>query len=62
MNNYHLSIIVFCLVFFNLPHKVAAAKELNKAETPKLQHAIHYHKVPDIARYFVSEKLDGVRG
>jgi len=29
---------------------------------PKLQHSINYHKVSDISHYYVSEKLDGVRG
>jgi len=31
-------------------------------EKPKLQHAINYRKVSDISQYYVSEKLDGVRG
>jgi DNA ligase-1 len=29
---------------------------------PQIQHGINYHKVADINQYFVSEKLDGVRG
>lgn len=29
---------------------------------PKIQHGINYQTVPDISQYFVSEKLDGVRG
>ncbi len=29
---------------------------------PKLQHAVSYHKIDDISQYYVSEKLDGVRG
>ncbi len=29
---------------------------------PKIQHGISYHEVNDISSYYVSEKLDGVRG
>lgn len=31
-------------------------------EKPLLQHGVSYHKVDDINKYYVSEKLDGVRG
>ncbi len=62
MKNYRLGIIIFCIVFVNLPHKVATAKQPFKPEKPQLQHATHYHEVSDISHYFVSEKLDGVRG
>ena len=37
-------------------------QQQKKPSKPKLQHAISYRKVADISQYFVSEKLDGVRG
>ncbi|WP_082627302.1 DNA ligase [Colwellia sp. TT2012] len=33
-----------------------------KPTKPNLQHGVNYQKVADISQYFVSEKLDGVRG
>ena len=29
---------------------------------PDIQHGVIYHKVANISQYYVSEKLDGVRG
>jgi DNA ligase-1 len=34
----------------------------SQATKPKLQHSINYLKVNDVSKYFVSEKLDGIRG
>jgi len=39
--------------------KISRNSQLMK---PKLQHGIKYHKVSDISQYYISEKLDGVRG
>ncbi|KGJ91153.1 DNA ligase [Colwellia psychrerythraea] len=37
-------------------------QQSSKPTKPKLQHGISYRKVTDISQYFVSEKLDGIRG
>jgi len=39
-----------------------ATSSANQKIKPKIQHGITYHTVADISLYYVSEKLDGVRG
>lgn len=50
----HLSLTSFLLCLF-------AVFAVN-AQQPSLQHGVKYHAVDDISQYYVSEKLDGVRG
>jgi len=56
----------FCTIFllFILPFAQAQQATKNKVEQikPQLQYATKYHKNADINDYWVSEKLDGVRG
>jgi len=39
-----------------------AASSASQNIKPKIQHGITYHEVADISLYYISEKLDGVRG
>lgn len=48
-------LILSCLFLSATPTPVQAKK-------PLLQHGVKYQKVDDIAKYYVSEKLDGIRG
>jgi DNA ligase-1 len=53
------------LSFFLIISDASIAQQVshnNQPVKPKLQHGIHYQKVSDISQYYVSEKLDGVRG
>lgn len=54
-------ITVFILAYYFHPHLIAKTlpSQLTK---PHIQHGINYTSVENIAEYFVSEKLDGVRG
>ena len=36
--------------------------QVNKQQKPDIQHGIHYKQVDDISQYWLSEKLDGMRG
>ena len=40
----------------------AAAHQAKQYLKPNIQHGVTYHKVADISQYYVSEKLDGIRG
>jgi len=47
----------------SISHPIAQQVSHNdQISKPKIQHGINYHQVTDISQYFVSEKLDGVRG
>ena len=59
MKNF-IYVISVSLVSFVYGLELAHANQASK--TPKLQHGISYHQVNNINQYFVSEKLDGVRG
>lgn len=66
MNKYSL-LILLTLILIICPTLKAQQEQPNnqqqdKPTKPKLQHGISYRKVADISQYFVSEKLDGVRG
>ena len=61
--NYHNFICAFCLISI-LPNLYAQQVVLdkNKPNKPPLQHATKYDSSIDVNDYWVSEKLDGVRG
>ncbi|PKI13026.1 DNA ligase [Colwellia sp. 12G3] len=59
MTKYYL--LVLFLLTFTVPWSLTA-QQTTKFIKPNIQHGVHYHKVTDISQYYVSEKLDGVRG
>ena len=59
MNKSSCTIILLLFLILNSP---SIAKSSQETQKPKIQHGITYQKVSDIKQYFVSEKLDGIRG
>ncbi len=59
MNKYFL-LLLFALIFF--VHWSSTAQQTSQSLKPDIQHGVSYHKVADISQYYVSEKLDGIRG
>ncbi|PKG85384.1 DNA ligase [Colwellia sp. 75C3] len=59
MKKYYL-LVLFVLAF--TVHKSLTAQQTMQVIKPKIQHGVTYKKVPNINQYYVSEKLDGVRG
>jgi DNA ligase-1 len=55
-----IHIFSFCLISILVNITFVQANE--QENLPKLQHGINYHKVSQISQYYVSEKLDGIRG
>lgn len=49
------------IIHFPLPAQQVVQKT-TQVNPPKIQHGVTYHKVDDISKYYVSEKLDGIRG
>jgi DNA ligase-1 len=43
-------------------HWSLTAQQAVQFTKPDIQHGVTYHKVTDISQYYISEKLDGVRG
>ncbi len=61
MNRYKVRVLVIApLLFFQLFTQVNAQSFFQAK--PAIQHAANYKTVDDISRYWVSEKLDGMRG
>jgi DNA ligase-1 len=59
MNKYVLQIFFTCILSIHLS---SAAQQIPQKFKPNIQHGVSYQKVDDISQYYVSEKLDGVRG
>ncbi len=59
MKKYYL-LVLFVLIF--AVHWPLTAQQTTKFIKPNIQHGVTYHKVADISQYYVSEKLDGIRG
>ncbi|MEY8252815.1 MAG: DNA ligase [Colwellia sp.] len=59
MNKYY-SQILFILI--STVHWPLTAQQISQSLKPNTQHGVIYHKVADISQYYVSEKLDGIRG
>lgn len=59
MKQYFLLILIVLVLTV---HWSLTAQQTNPLLKPKIQHGMNYHKVADIRQYYVSEKLDGVRG
>lgn len=59
MNNYvRLAFVTLTLS----SHCFSVAQQAPIKFIPDIQHGVHYQQVTNISQYFVSEKLDGVRG
>ncbi len=59
MNNYvRLAFVILTLS----SHCFSVAQQAPIKFIPDIQHGVHYQQVTNISQYFVSEKLDGVRG
>jgi len=50
---------VTCILSIHWP---LAAQQTPYKFKPNIQHGVSYQKVDDISQYYVSEKLDGMRG
>ncbi len=59
MNKYFLLVLFSCILS---PRWSSAAQQTAQKFKPNIQHAVSYQKVDDISQYYVSEKLDGIRG
>jgi len=59
MNKYALLVLFTLILLINLS---SAAQQTPQQFKPKIQHGVHYQQVADISQYYVSEKLDGIRG
>jgi DNA ligase-1 len=59
MNKSILRIFFTCILSIHLS---SAAQQTAQKFKPDIQHGVSYQKVDDISQYYVSEKLDGVRG
>jgi DNA ligase-1 len=59
MKSYYL-LVLFLLAF--IVHRPLIAKQSTRAPKPDIQHGVTYKKIANINQYYVSEKLDGVRG
>ena len=59
MNKYVLQILWTCILSIHWP---LAAQQTPYKFKPNIQHGVSYQKVDDISQYYVSEKLDGMRG
>ena len=59
MNKYVLQTLWTCILSINW--SIAAQQTPYKLK-PNIQHGVSYQKVDDISQYYVSEKLDGMRG
>ena len=59
MNKYVLQILLTCILSIHWP---LAAQQTPYKFKPNIQHGVSYQKVDDISQYYVSEKLDGMRG
>ncbi|MFQ3264555.1 MAG: DNA ligase-1, partial [Colwellia sp.] len=59
MKSYYL-LVLFLLAF--IVHRPLIAKQSTRALKPDIQHGVTYKKIANINQYYVSEKLDGVRG
>lgn len=55
-----LTLLLFCLYYLFSP--ISSAIDQLSNTKPAIQHGIKYHKVNNIADYWISEKLDGMRG
>jgi DNA ligase-1 len=53
-------LVLFLLAF--IVHRPLTAQQSTRALKPDIQHGVTYKKVANINQYYVSEKLDGVRG
>jgi DNA ligase-1 len=53
-------LVLFLLAF--IVHLPLTAQQSTRALKPDIQHGVTYKKVANINQYYVSEKLDGVRG
>jgi DNA ligase-1 len=53
-------LVLFVLIF--AVHRSSIAQQATHLLKPKIQHGVTYNRVADISQYYVSEKLDGVRG
>ena len=60
----HTLLVIFTLIISSSCPVTAQqiASSVSQKVKPKIQHGITYQTVPDISLYYVSEKLDGVRG
>ena len=56
----YIRLILFILLLSI--HWFSLAQQTAKTIKPTIQHGINYRQVDDISQYFISEKLDGVRG
>jgi len=59
MKSYYL-LVLFLLAF--TVHQPLTAQQSTQVFKPDIQHGVTYKKVANISQYYVSEKLDGVRG
>jgi DNA ligase-1 len=59
MKKYYL--LVLSVLIFTVHWSLTAQKTADFLK-PNIQHGVTYHKVANISQYYVSEKLDGVRG
>jgi len=59
MNKSILRILFTCILSIHLS---SVAQQTPQKFKPDIQHGVSYQKVDDISQYYVSEKLDGVRG
>jgi DNA ligase-1 len=62
MLNMNIATLFTCISLVLLFSTLTPTQAKNQTTKPKLQHSINYHKVTDISKYLVSEKLDGIRG
>lgn len=59
MNKYFLLVL---FTFILSVHCSSTAQQTPQKFKPNIQHGVSYQKVDDISQYYVSEKLDGIRG
>jgi len=56
-----VTLFLYFLVF-SVPLGAKAKSQISQLTKPDIQHGINYQQVADISQYYISEKLDGVRG
>ncbi|AAZ28337.1 DNA ligase [Colwellia psychrerythraea] len=62
MNKYVLRIFFAFILSVHLSSTAQQTTQKTQKFKPNIQHGVSYQKVDDISQYYVSEKLDGIRG